>query len=120
MSTPRLAIEVTVAAALPPVGADVTLAIYRVAQEAVLNAIRHADTHAIRVSVHTAADEVRLVVADDGRGFDPRTVGARSLGLLGMEQRATAVGGRLTVDSAPGRGTRIAFTCRTGGDPEPS
>lgn len=111
MSTPRLAIDVAIAESLPALGAELALAVYRIAQEAVLNAVRHADTHAVRVSMHADADQVRLTVADDGRGFDPRTVGARSLGLLGMEQRATAVGGVLAIDSAPGRGTRITFTC---------
>ncbi|MCC6849579.1 MAG: PAS domain-containing protein [Deltaproteobacteria bacterium] len=120
MSTPRLTVDTAIAPTLPPLGANVALALYRIAQEAVLNAIRHADTHAIRVSVQPAADEVVLIVADDGLGFDPGTVGTRSLGLLGMEQRATAVGGRLAIESAPGRGTRIVFSCRAGGDAEGS
>ena len=109
LSTPRLAIEVGVPEALPGLGADLGLAIYRIAQEAVLNAVRHAETHAIRVVVRAEGERVRLTVSDDGRGFDPRTVGAKSLGLLGMEQRATAVGGTLAVESAPGGGTRIVF-----------
>ena len=112
LSSPRLTIDVDVPDALPALNADLALAIYRIAQEAVLNAVRHADTHAVRVAVRTEADGIRLVVADDGRGFDVRTTAARSLGLLGMEQRAIAVGGALEVDSAPGRGTRVRFDCR--------
>ncbi len=122
LSTPRLAIDVDVPESLPALARDLALAVYRIAQEAVLNAVRHADTHAVRVAVHTGdAERIQLAVEDDGRGFDPRTVGARSLGLLGMEQRATAVGGTLTVDSTPGRGTRVVFTCPlAGGEAEPA
>jgi PAS domain S-box-containing protein len=120
MSTPRLAVDVDVPESIPAMSADLTLGVYRIAQEAVLNAVRHADTHAVQVSLRTEGDRIRLVVADEGRGFDTRDVGSRSLGLLGMEQRAIAVGGRLDVDSAPGRGTRVVFVCRLPAEPEPS
>lgn len=112
LSTPRLSIDVDVPDVLPALGADVALGIYRIAQEAVLNAVRHADTHAVRVALTSEPDRIRLVVADDGRGFDARAIASRSIGLLGMEQRAIAVGGTLEVDSAPGRGTRVLFMCR--------
>lgn len=111
MSTPRLTIDVDVPAALPGVRGDLALGVYRIAQEAVLNAVRHADTNAVRVAVYAEPDTIRLVVADDGRGFDTRSVAGRSLGLLGMQQRAIAVGGTLHVDSAPSRGTRVTFAC---------
>lgn len=121
MSTPRLTIDVDVPAALPDVSTDLALGVYRIAQEAVLNAVRHADTHAVRVALVAVDGVLRLVVGDDGRGFDPRGVAGRSLGLLGMEQRAIAVGGMLHVDAAPGRGTRITFVCRHRSDePEPA
>lgn len=118
ISTPRLAVDVDVPATLPVVNADVALAVYRIAQEAVLNSVRHAETHAVRVALYAeVADTIRLTVVDDGVGFDPRSVAGRSLGLLGMEQRAIAVGGTLHVDSAPGRGTQVTFVCRrTGGE----
>ena len=121
LSTPRLTVDVDVPESIPVVAADVALAVYRIAQEAVLNAVRHADTHAVRVGVRLETDRIHLAIVDDGRGFDPRAVGARSLGLLGMEQRATAVGGRLVVESTPGRGTRVVFTCLlVGGEPGPT
>jgi two-component system sensor histidine kinase UhpB len=116
LSTPRLAIDVTVPEELPVMSADLGLAVYRIAQEAVLNAVRHAETHTVRIVVAAERDRVRLTVSDDGRGFDSSTVGAKSLGLLGMEQRAMAVGGALAIDSTPGRGTRIAFECPLGGE----
>ncbi len=116
LSTPRLAIDVDVPAGLPDMSPDLGLAVYRIAQEAVLNAVRHAETHAVRVAVYAADGVIRLVIGDDGRGFEPRSVAGRSLGLLGMEQRAIAVGGILHIDAAPGRGTRITFVCRPGSD----
>ncbi len=114
MSTPRLSVDVEVPETLHGVSADLALGVYRIAQEAVLNAVRHAETHAVRVAVTADLERIRLVVSDDGRGFDTRGAGGRSLGLLGMEQRAIAVGGALEVDSAPGRGTRVVFACPLG------
>jgi len=116
LSTPRLTIVVDVSEPLPAVSSDLALGIYRIAQEAVLNAVRHADTHVVRVAVHAEPDQIRLIVADEGRGFETQGITGRSLGLLGMEQRAIAVGGTLRVDSAPGRGTRVIFACPRAGD----
>jgi PAS domain S-box-containing protein len=119
LSTPRLNIDVDVPEALPKLSAELALGVYRVAQEAVLNAVRHADTHSVRVTVRAEPDRIRLTVGDDGRGFEMRAVTTKSLGLLGMEQRAIAVGGALEVDSAPGRGTRVSFVCPLAAGSEP-
>jgi PAS domain S-box-containing protein len=116
LSSPRLTVDVDVPDDLPVLSPDVALGIYRIAQEAVLNAVRHADTHAVRVGIRDEPTGIRLLVADDGRGFDTRATASRSLGLLGMEQRALAVGGTLEIDSAPGRGTRVVFTCPLGAE----
>ena len=94
---------------LPPTHEAVVL---RVAQEALHNALRHADakTISVRLSSHDQlGGAVRLEVVDDGVGFDPTTVrrAGRSLGLVSMRDRAKSVRGRLTVDSAPGQGTTI-------------
>ena len=83
-----------------------TTCIYRLAQEAVHNAARHAKARTVEVSVKRAADRVTFTVQDDGAGFDPRFV--RGLGLLGMEERVRRLGGRLEIESQPGRGTRVA------------
>ena len=117
LSTPQLTIDVDISQGLPAVNADLALGVYRIAQQAALNALRHGAPHTVRVSVYAGPDRIRLIVADDGCGFDMREVVGRSLGLLGMEQRAIAVGGTLQVDSAPGRGTRVIFACPlTSGD----
>jgi signal transduction histidine kinase len=85
--------------------------ILRVAQEALQNALRHA--HAEHVDVRLTADNghLLLAVADDGAGFDPADPSLRSqhLGLTSMEERARALGGRLTIASRPGEGTTVTL-----------
>lgn len=80
--------------------------IYRMVQEAVNNAARHASARTVQVAVQRSGERVVFTVQDDGAGFDPRFV--RGLGLLGMEERVRRLGGQLRIESQPGRGTRIA------------
>ncbi|WP_437113951.1 GAF domain-containing sensor histidine kinase [Streptomyces violaceusniger] len=84
-------------------------AVLRVAQEALHNALRHADARQVDVTLTRHGQGARLRVADDGRGFDPSAVrrAGRHLGLVSMRDRAGGVGGALTVESAPGMGTVI-------------
>ncbi|HUI80046.1 MAG TPA: ATP-binding protein [Bryobacteraceae bacterium] len=83
-----------------------TTCIYRMVQEAVNNAARHAHARTVEVVVRRETGRVVFSVQDDGAGFDPRVV--RGLGLLGMEERVRRLGGRLRLESEPGRGTRVA------------
>ena len=89
--------------ALPP---DVELVIYRTAQEALTNALRHAGASMVTVSLAADAEGVALSVADDGRGM-PAEPPAGTAGIAGMRERALLVGGKLTIDTAPGRGTEL-------------
>ncbi|MFG3322092.1 GAF domain-containing sensor histidine kinase [Streptomyces sp. NPDC048171] len=84
-------------------------AMLRVAQEALHNALRHSEAARVDVTLHRKGTGVVLRVTDDGSGFDPRTVrrAGRHLGLVSMRDRANGTGGRLTVQSAPGKGTTI-------------
>jgi signal transduction histidine kinase len=91
---------------LPP---EVELEAYRVVQEAVRNALTHASADRIDVSLTRLPEGVAIVVADDGVGFDPGAVPPRRLGVVGMAERADAIGGRLTVESLAGHGTRIGL-----------
>jgi signal transduction histidine kinase len=93
----------------------VEMALYRIAQEALTNVARHADANGTEVTLVRGAATVHLAVTDDGRGFDPlgRRRGARStpsLGLLGIQERAAALGGAAAITSSPGRGTTVAVT----------
>jgi signal transduction histidine kinase len=85
--------------------------LYRVAQEAVRNVIAYADAKAVSVEVGVADSIARLVVSDEGRGFEPEIREQRltegHLGLALLEELAQQAGGRLTVDSTVGVGTRI-------------
>jgi signal transduction histidine kinase len=80
-------------------------AMVRVAREAIVNAFRHADAETVRVRL-TAGDSVRLIVADDGAGFDGDAVSA-GFGLTSMRERVAAIGGRFGIHTAPGSGTRV-------------
>lgn len=93
-----------------PRGLDTT--VFRLVQEAVSNALRHAGARAIRVELGTGTGALRIVVEDDGVGFDPAVVGQKikrgeHLGLLGMTERVHGVGGRIDFESRPGGGSRI-------------
>jgi len=98
----------------PVLAADprVETAVFRVAQEAIANAARHAAARTIRVALTYEPTRMRLVITDDGRGFvvDPdfRAYGGH-LGLLGMQERANQAHGTLTVRSSPGHGTEIVL-----------
>ncbi|MFD5035387.1 GAF domain-containing sensor histidine kinase [Streptomyces sp. NPDC058220] len=84
-------------------------ALLRVAQEALHNALRHSGAERVDVTLSRRAQGAVLSVTDNGSGFEPRTVrrAGRHLGLVSMRDRASGVGGRLTVESAPGQGTTI-------------
>jgi signal transduction histidine kinase len=80
--------------------------IYRMVQEALNNSAHHANARTVEVTVRRESERVLFTVQDDGAGFDTRFV--RGLGLLGMEERVRRLGGRLRIDSQPGRGTLVS------------
>jgi len=91
---------------------DVQTALLRIAQGAIANVVQHAGASTVRLSLTVDGREARLTVADDGVGFDPVTARARagttdSFGLRAVEDRVGQFGGRLEIDSAPGRGTTL-------------
>ena len=88
------------------------LALYRIVQEALSNVRRHSGTDAATVWLGRVEDEVVAEIVDAGRGFALATAveGQRGLGLVGMQERATMIGARLTFDSVPGEGTRVRVT----------
>jgi signal transduction histidine kinase/ligand-binding sensor domain-containing protein len=94
--------------------AEVERHLLRIAHEAVTNAVRHADASRIEVDLRFGADTVDLCVRDDGRGFDPDARLNRSqghhFGLVGISERAQAMGGHVRIESRPGWGTEV--TCR--------
>ncbi len=95
-----------------PGDGTIALACYRVAQEAVTNAMRHARATVLRVSLHRRDDWVELAIADNGAGFDVESAFTQaslgvSMGLLSMQERVRLVGGAIRIESAPGSGTTV-------------
>jgi two-component system NarL family sensor kinase len=87
--------------------------LYRIAQQAVVNAVRHADARRIIVRLTRSGSAVRLRVEDDGTGFEPTDVPSDRFGLVGMRERARLLGGILTVESGPDAGTAIEVAVPT-------
>ncbi len=89
--------------------------VYRVAQEAVSNALRHSRARNLTIRLATSGANTRLAVEDDGTGFDIAAAEERrpGMGLFTMRERAELVGGSLSIDSHPGRGTRVVATVPT-------
>jgi len=113
---PRLTISGTPRALDPEVERN----LLRVAYEAVTNAVRHAAPRTIDVELRFDGDALSLRVCDDGRGFDPHGAldqsGGNHFGLLGIAERAQALGGEMRLQSRPGEGTeivwRLPYHCR--------
>jgi signal transduction histidine kinase len=95
-----------------PLDARQSLALFRIAQEAFTNTVRHALATEVRVAISGGAGRFRLEIADNGLGFDKKASSSElHFGLLGIRQRADSIGARVVIDSAPGSGTviRVAF-----------
>jgi two-component system, NarL family, sensor histidine kinase UhpB len=102
-------IERDLQAKLPPLSPDVELVIYRVAQEALTNALRHSGARNAKVSLTADAEFVALAVTDDGKGL-PTPLPAGTAGIAGMRERALLVGGMLSVASSAETGTEVRLT----------
>jgi signal transduction histidine kinase len=97
---------------------DLATAVYRLVQEALTNAAKHAGAERASVEIVEEQDGISLTVTDDGKGFDPDRADG-GFGLTGMRERVALVGGRLAIESTPGRGTtvRANLPIRQGGQP---
>ena len=85
-------------------------------QEALTNITRHAQASDVEISLSRDGPDMLLVVRDNGVGFDlasmrERAIAGGSLGVLGMQERATLIGGALDIESAPGRGSTLQLRC---------
>lgn len=108
---PELRVELQTQGLKRRLPAAIELVLYRVAQEAMTNAVRHARPDTLTLTLTACSPKVLLQIRDDGIGFEPpETSGGRwsgGLGLYGMRERVANVGGRLSLNSAPGAGTLI-------------
>ena len=102
------ALTLELPASLEKLSPDVEQSLFRVAQEALENIVRHAEAKSITVRLEQAAKSLVLSISDDGQGFDPAKVEMHShLGLKGLRERVELFGGNLQINSQPGRGTTI-------------
>lgn len=114
----RTGLQITVDAPVGRLPSAVETALYRIIQEALTNAARHALATQATVQVRDEGPAVRAVVRDDGQGFDVDATlarrGDRGLGLIGMRERVEALGGQFKIESAPGKGTQVSITIPAG------
>lgn len=87
---------------------EASVALYRIAQEALTNVARHSQANTVRISGRRHDGGCQLNIVDDGTGIHTWALDGPSLGLLGMRERAQQLGGTVVVDAAPGRGTRVS------------
>lgn len=108
---------------VPRLAARVENALFRIAQEALTNVAKHAQARHVTVTVQVKDGILRLVIADDGIGFDLAHLaepdGSRGWGLLTMAERAEAVGGRCWIESEPGQGTQVIVEVAQSGGRKP-
>jgi signal transduction histidine kinase len=94
--------------------AEMETVLYRVAQEALTNIARHAEANKVHIRLERKKAQVRAFIEDDGQGFDVKEVAGRQvpergMGLLGMRERVASLGGKFSIRSRPGRGTRLTI-----------
>jgi signal transduction histidine kinase len=90
---------------------EIEVTLYRIAQEGLTNVVRHAEASRVEIELTATAVAIFMRIEDDGKGFAPHQVphqpGKRHLGLISIDERASIVGGKLDVYSAPGKGTAL-------------
>ena len=87
------------------------IVVFRIVQESLTNVARHAKASKVDISIHADRSDLVVEVRDNGQGFEPLAVqSVKSLGLLGMEERALSLGGHMDIWSAPGKGTTVRFS----------
>ncbi|TGB02378.1 sensor histidine kinase [Halobacillus salinus] len=85
------------------------VALFRLLQEAVQNALKHAEATEIKVKVEMTHNATTIIVKDDGKGFDPSEKKEQSFGLVGMRERVDMLDGEMKIDSSPGKGTMVTI-----------
>lgn len=113
LSDAKIAVVTVFDSSIPRLDEWREVGVYRIAQEAVANAVRHSGAGRVTVTLRTEGAWLRLEVRDDGCGFDIDRGDADAFGLISMQERAQTLGGNLSVRSAPGEGTTVLLACPT-------
>jgi signal transduction histidine kinase len=93
----------------PPSPTEAKTTLFRLAQEALNNIVKHARASQVTVTLNSQPDQIVLSISDDGRGFDPNNVPSGHLGLDIMRERAEAIGATLKITSQPGQGAEVVI-----------
>jgi len=112
LSPPQLPIAFCHRDVPPAIDPEIALCLFRVAQEALANAVKHSEAHLVSVELAGEPSGLRLTVTDDGKGFDVNGLDM-GLGLISMRERVESVGGVLVIDAAPASGTLLQVTVPT-------
>lgn len=110
------AVDFTHARGHPRLAPDIETACFRIVQEALTNITRHAKASKVDIRLERQEDQLVLRIADDGCGFkleemQARAIAGNSTGVLGMQERATLIGGQLAIQASPGQGTTLELVC---------
>jgi two-component system NarL family sensor kinase len=111
----RSSIRFQVAGGNHPIPQRVEIGLYRIAQEALNNALLHAHSQHITLELEITSEETRMAIKDDGQGFDPGDIGEDRFGLTGMNERAKLMAGTLNILTTPGTGTWLEVSVPTKG-----
>ncbi|MCB0034838.1 MAG: hypothetical protein KDE51_12485, partial [Anaerolineales bacterium] len=103
----QIQIRFTPTGAQRPLSARTEIGLYRIAQEGLRNVIQHAQAEHVQLNLLITPEHIRLVLEDDGRGFDTDEVPKQCFGLMGINERAKLLDGQLHLESALGEGTRL-------------
>lgn len=111
----NLALELELPRSIAALGGDIELALFRVTQESLANVVRHADAGTVQLRLHIEEQRLHLSIRDDGRGLPPGQdlatfEHAGHLGLVGIHERITALGGAMHLSGEPGNGVIVAVT----------
>ena len=93
---------------IEPVSKEAKTTLYRIVQEALTNIVKHSEAKHVKVELQSFADYLRVLIADDGRGFEPQQ-NVTGMGLQGIRERATALGGYLVISSQVGQGCTLTI-----------
>jgi two-component system NarL family sensor kinase len=93
-----------------PLPVRIEMGLYRIVQEGLTNIARHAGAEQVDLELVTSPEQLKLIIEDDGQGFDPTQVFQGHFGLIGLNERVKLLGGKLNVESCPGAGVRLEVT----------
>ena len=109
-----VSVDVEIGAGVEKVAGETAEVLYRIAEEALRNVESHARARSVKVAATLRQGDIEVAVVDDGRGFDPAGENPGHYGLQGMDEQARMIGGRLSVESGPGRGASVIVRAPAG------